>query len=220
MGDFSKEFCAGTHVNNTGDLGSFHILSEESVGSGVRRITSVTKMKSYDSFKQEEETLNDLAALLKLKKADGLHERIAKLLEENNELKKEVAAANEKALQADAESKLAQAKEINGLHVLTVKLKNFDAGELKKYAELLRNKMQDGFVFVADETNGKVVFVAASSKAAIAKGLKAGDIVKKAAQICGGNGGGRPDMAQAGGRDVAKIDEAIAAVKQTIEQLS
>ena len=220
MGDFSKEFCAGTHVNNTGDLGSFHILSEESVGSGVRRITSVTKMKSYDSFKQEEETLEDLAALLKLKKADGLHERIAKLLEENNELKKEVAAANEKALQADAESKLAQAKEINGLHVLTVKLKNFDAGELKKYAELLRNKMQDGFVFVADETNGKVVFVAASSKAAIAKGLKAGDIVKKAAQICGGNGGGRPDMAQAGGRDVAKIDEAIAAVKQTIEQLS
>ena len=113
----------------------------------------------------------------------------------------------------EAEARASQAESISGLSVLILKLKDQDTGSLKAYAETLRNRMQDGFVFISNETNGKVTFVCASSKAAIAKGLKAGDVVKAAAQLAGGNGGGRPDMAQAGGRNVAAIAEALETVR-------
>ena len=213
MGDFSKEFCGGTHVSNTSDLGSFRIVSEESIGSGIRRITCETKMCAYDSFKNQENYLKQTAALLKLKKWDAIQERIEKLLEENAQLKKEIQDVNNKAMMANAESEISKAEVHNGISCLILQMKDGDSSGMKKYAETLRNKMKDGFVFLANETDGKVVFVAASSKAAIEKGLKAGDIVKKAAVICGGNGGGRPDMAQAGGKDPSNLAEAIAEVK-------
>ena len=219
MGDFSKEFCGGTHAANTGDLGVFRIVSEESVGSGIRRITCETKMKAYDAFKREEDYLNETAAMLKMKNWEGLQERIEKLLEENGALRKEVADAKNKAMMADADAQVAKAEEINGLHVLIMSLKDFDSTAMKAYAETLRNKLEDGLVFLANEANGKVVFVAAASKAAIAKGVKAGDLVKAAAQLCGGNGGGRPDMAQAGGKDTAHIADSLAAVRANISLL-
>ncbi|MGM9940982.1 MAG: alanine--tRNA ligase [Bulleidia sp.] len=216
MGDFSKEFCGGTHVSNTGDLGCFRIISEESVGSGVRRITCQTKMCAYDAFRKEEDYLNQTAALLKMKNWEGLQERIEKLLEENAGLRRQVAEATSKAMAAEADATLAKAKEINGINVLILNLKNRDGKTLKEYAETLRNKLNSGLVFVANEAGGKITFVCASSKDAIAKGYRAGDLVKKAAQICGGNGGGRPDMAQAGGRDITKTDEALEAVRTSI----
>ena len=218
MGDFSKEFCGGTHVSNTGDLGVFRIISEESVGSGVRRITCETKMKAYASFRHEQEDLEEVASMLKLKSIDGIQEHIQKLLEENAALKKENAEAKQKALNADAQAQASAAEKIGDLSVVTLKLRDMDNGGLKGYAETIRDKVKDGIVFVANENNGKVTFVCAAGKAAIAKGLKAGDLVKAAAQLCGGNGGGRPDMAQAGGKDTSKIDEALAAVKKTISE--
>lgn len=217
MGDVSKEFCGGTHVSNTGALGVFRIISEESVGSGVRRITCETKMDAYHSFRNQEDYLNDLAGQLKLKSWDGLKERIQKLQEENAELSREVKKAEEKAMNAEAESIVDKAEDIQGIKALFLKLKDHDNKGLKEYAETLRSKLGDGLVFVSNESNGKVTFVCAASKAAVAKGMKAGDIVKAAAQVCGGNGGGRPDMAQAGGRDVTKIDEAHAAAKKLIQ---
>lgn len=218
MGDFSKEFCGGTHASNTGDLGSFRIISEESVGSGIRRITCETKMNSYDSFKKEENYLNDTAALLKMKNWEGLQERIQKLMEENAELKKQVSEAEQKAMSAEADSIADKAENINGLNVLVLNLKDKENGGLKSYAETLRNKIAESIVLIANETNGTVTFVCAASKEAIAKGKKAGDIVKAAAQVCGGNGGGRPDMAQAGGKDVSKITEALNAAKAKISE--
>ncbi len=218
MGDFSKEFCGGTHASNTGDLGSFRIISEESVGSGIRRITCETKMNSYDSFKKEENYLNDTAALLKMKSWEGLQERIQKLMEENAELKKQVSEAEQKAMSAEADSIADKAENINGMNVLVLNLKDKDNGGLKSYAETLRNKIAESIVLIANETNGTVTFVCAASKEAIAKSKKAGDIVKAAAQVCGGNGGGRPDMAQAGGKDVSKITEALNAAKAKISE--
>ena len=218
MGDFSKEFCGGTHASNTGDLGSFRIISEESVGSGIRRITCETKMNSYDSFKKEENYLNDTAVLLKMKNWEGRQERIQKLMEENAELKKQVSEAEQKAMSAEADSIADKAENINGLYVLVLNLKDKENGGLKSYAETLRNKIAESIVLIANETNGTVTFVCAASKEAIAKGKKAGDIVKAAAQVCGGNGGGRPDMAQAGGKDVAKITEALNAAKAKISE--
>jgi alanyl-tRNA synthetase len=179
MGDVSKEFCGGTHAANTGDLGSFRIVSEESVGSGVRRITCETKMESYTSFKNEEVYLNNTASLLKMKNWDGLQERIQKLLEENASLQKKVNEAEQKAMAANADSQLDQAEKIGDLNCLFIRLKDYDSKELKSYAETLRDKLDNGLVFVADEGDGKVTFVCACSKTAVGKGVKAGDIVKK-----------------------------------------
>ncbi len=217
MGDFSKEFCGGTHVNNTNDLGSFRIVSEESVGSGVRRITCETKMESYTSFKNEEEYLFNTAKLLKMKNYEGLQERIQKLLEENASLKKAVSEAESKAMASEADSILKKAEEINGVQTLILNLEGKDTKGLKEYAETLRNKLNNGFVFISNVVDGKTTFVCASSKEAIAKGMKAGDIVKQAAMICGGNGGGRPDMAQAGAKDASKINDAIEKVKELLK---
>ena len=216
MGDFSREFCGGTHVANTGDLGSFRIVSEESVGSGVRRITCETKMKAYESFKKEEDYLNDTAKLLKMKNWEGLQERIQKLLDENASLRKQVNEANNKAMASEADSYLSKAEEISGIKTLVLKLKDADTKGLKEFAETLRNKMNGGIVAVANETGDKVTFVVACGKDAISAGYKAGDLVKKAAVVCGGNGGGRPDMAQAGGKDITKIDEALETVTAAI----
>lgn len=217
MGDFSSEFCGGTHVANTGDLGSFRIVSEESVGSGVRRITCETKMKAYESFKKEEDYLNDTAKLLKMKNWEGLQERIQKLMEENASLRKQVNEANNKAMASEADSYLSKVQEMNGIKTLILKLKDADTKGLKEFAETLRNKMNGGIVAVANETGDKVTFVVACGKDAISAGFKAGDLVKKAAVVCGGNGGGRPDMAQAGGKDVTLVDEALAAVTAAIK---
>ena len=213
MGDFSKEFCGGTHVSNTGNLGVFKIVSEESIGSGVRRITSITKMDAYETFRQEEDYLNETAALLKMKNYQGLQERIRTLLEENASLRKEVADSKQKALAANASEKLGRAETINGISVLILEENGMETGAMKGYAEQLRNKLTDGLVFVSNVNDGKVTFVCAASKAAIAKGLKAGDLVKAAAVVCGGNGGGRPDMAQAGGKDVETVSKALAEVR-------
>ncbi len=218
MGDFSKEFCGGTHVSNTGNLGVFKIISEESIGSGVRRITSITKMDAYESFRSEEDYLNETASLLKMKNFQGLQERIKALLDENASLKKEVAESKQKALAANASEKLSKAEMINGLSVLMLQENGMESGAMKGYAEQLRNKLENGLVFVSNTANGKVTFVCAASKAAIAKGLKAGDLVKAAAVLCGGNGGGRPDMAQAGGKNIDSVPAALKEIRSKIEQ--
>ena len=219
MGEESKEFCGGTHVSNTSEIGLFKIVSEESIGSGVRRITSVTKMHAYEAFKEEETYLYETAALLKMANWNGFKKKLQNLLDENAALRKENAAAKEKAMMAEAAAQVSQAEDVNGIHVLMLRLKDQNNGTLKNYAETLRNRMENGFVFLSNENDGKLTFVCASSKEAIARGLKAGDIARKAAQITGGNGGGRPDMAQAGGRDISRIDEAFASVKEAVNAI-
>ena len=153
-----------------------------------------------------------------MKNYSGLKEKIEALISENAALRKEVADSKQKAMAADADAKLAKAIEIGGLKVLLLEENGMDTGAMKGYAETLRNKLGDSLVFVSNVNDGKITFVCASSKAAIAKGLRAGDLVKAAALIANGNGGGRPDMAQAGGKDVSKAKEAIAAVKAKIQE--
>lgn len=217
MGDVSKEFCAGTHASNTGDLGVFRIISEESVGSGVRRITCETKMKAYEDFRAQQDTLSDISALLHLKDAAGIIERIQHLQEENAKLRKAAAAADEKAMLADTDAMLNKAEDFNGIKLLFAQRKDMDPSAMKDYASALRAKLGESVVFVTSVGDGKVTFVCASSKGAIARGLKAGNLVKAAAQVCGGNGGGRPDMAQAGGKDSSKVAEAEDAVRALVK---
>ena len=217
MGDFSKEFCGGTHAYRTGDLGVFKIVSEESIGSGVRRITSITKMEAYKAFKAEEDYLISCSKSLKNNNPMILQDKINQFLEENAKLKKENEQAKQKALLAEADSVISRSEKINNFNVIIMDVKDKDGGSLKGYAETLRNKLEDSIVFLTSNVNDKLTLVCACSKAAISAGIKAGDLVKKAAEITDGKGGGRPDIAQAGGKDITKLQDALNAVKETIK---
>ena len=219
MGDFSKEFCGGTHVSSTSQLGLFKIVSEESIGSGIRRITSKTQMKAYEDFKNEEIYLEETARMLKMQNWQLLKERIQSLLDENASLKKENAEARQSALNAKSDSEVQKAEEINGVKTLFLQTKDMDSSAMKDYADLLRSKMKEGVVMLSCVQGDKVTFVCAASKGAVAKGLKAGDLVRKAAEVTGGKGGGRPDMAQSGGRNPEKLPEALKAVRELIEKV-
>ena len=216
MGEYSKEFCGGTHVNNTGDLGVFKIVSEESIGSGVRRITSLTKLEAYKAFKEEEDYLIACSRILKNNNPMILQEKLNQLLEENAQLKKENEQAKQKALQAEADAVIQRSESLNGFNVLFMEVNNVD-GNLKEYAETLRNKLEDSIVFLTSNVNDKLTFVCACSKKAVNAGIKAGDLVKKAAEVTNGKGGGGPDIAQAGGKDLDKVTEAINLVKEIIK---
>ena len=216
MSDFSKEFCGGTHVSNTSNLGSYKILSEESIGSGIRRITSVTKMKAYETFKNSEQKLKDTSKVLKAQTEDQVVEKAQLLQEENNDLRRQIGEQNTKAMLLEADSKISLAKDVNGTKVLILKEKNLDNSKLKDYAEILRNKLKSGLVFVANVSDDKLTFVSAVSKDLCEKGIKAGDIIKKAAEVTDGKGGGKPDMAQGGGKDITKLDEAIKEIETMV----
>lgn len=216
MGDVSKELCGGTHAKNTGDLGVYKIISEESIGSGIRRITSITKMAAYDEFKKTEDYLNETAQLLKLNNYNGLKEKIQQLLDENQTLKRENAETKNKALRANVDTLLEKKEDLNGCEVLFIDVEDMDSTAMKSYAELIRNKLQNGIVFLTNKEEDKVTYVCAISNPVIEKGIKAGDLVKLAAELSGGKGGGRPDMAQAGGKDVSRVKEALQAVKDKI----
>ena len=217
MGEVSKEFCGGTHVSNTGAIGVFRIVSEESVGSGIRRITCQTKMKAYESFRQQQDDLSALEALFHTNSAQDVMTRIQKLEEENSALRKAAAAADQKALLSDTEEALEKAQIINGLSVILLQKGKMEIPAMKDYAAALRDKT-GGVVLVAGVEGEKVTLVCAAGKAANAKGLKAGDLVKAAAQAVGGSGGGRPDMAQAGGRQPAGLEQAFAIVRRKVSE--
>ena len=216
IGEYSKELCGGTHAADTGDLGLFKIVSEESIGSGIRRITCVTKMKAYEAFRAEEDYLNEAAAMFRLPNHIGLKEKIEQQRNEIDALRKEVAEAQRKAMNAEADHALEKAEEINGLNVLFLKVKDMDAQAMKDYADMLRGRLKNSVIFLTNAEDDKVTFVGALSKAAVEKGLNAGTMVRTAAAVCGGKGGGRPDLAQAGGRDTQKVPQAIEAVRELI----
>ena len=209
MGDVSKEFCGGCHVENTANIGIFKIVSEESIGSGIRRIVAKCGYSAFEEFKKEEEILLNVASILKMKTIYGMEDKVKALSEDIKQLQKEVQTLKEEAMKKEADNLLVDAKEVEGMKILVKKFKGVNANTLKDMASSIKDKLGNAIVFIASEDDGKVVFVASASKDALAKGINCGNLVKEAAQICGGNGGGRPDMAQAGGKDASKLDEAI-----------
>ena len=219
MGDFSKEFCGGTHVSNTSELGLFHIESEESIGSGIRRITSTTKKVALRHFKEMEDYLKESASLFKLKKWNALQDRIQMVLEENMALQHQIKELKDEKMKMESEAVLAKKEEIHGLNVLILELHDQDNAGLKDYAVLLRNKLERGFVLLANVTKDKVVYVAAASQEAIAAGVNAGHIVKKVAQLTGGHGGGKPDLAQSGGKEVDQVKFALESVRKSLSSI-
>jgi len=206
MGSKSVEFCGGTHVSRTSELNIFKIEFEESIGSGIRRIQILTKNQALNHYKQHLKTLTNISKAFKLKSVKGVETKVTNLIEENINLSKELAKINEKMLMLEANDVINQKEEINGVNYIFLYKEN-GGKKLKNFAETIRNKAGNSVVFILNKNEDNLTFVAACSKEAIEKGYKASDMVKLAASIASGKGGGKPDIAQAGGKDITKVNE-------------
>lgn len=215
MGDVSTEFCGGTHASNTAELGVFKIVSEESVGSGIRRITVKTKEEAYNDFSESFKHLNQIADMLGLKSSQAIDAKINSLLQNINELNAELKKTKAMMLNYEADEMINHAETKDGIKYLFVKLDNSDVN-VKDFAVTLRNKLVEGVVLLANVGNEKVTFACAASKEAISRGIKAGVLVKEAALMCDGKGGGKDDLAQSGGKNLHNVDEILNTIKNEL----
>ncbi|MDD3395973.1 MAG: alanine--tRNA ligase [Acidaminococcaceae bacterium] len=214
---FSMEFCGGVHVHNTAFIGMFKILSESSSGAGVRRIEAVTGHGALAYVQELEGLLNTAAATLKTRPAE-LTERITSLQAELKETEHKAADLESKMASAQIEDSAAAIQECKGVKFLTQKVQVADVDALRKLGDQLRDKVDGLVVLAAALPEGKILLLAMATKEAVAQGIHCGNVIKAVAKIMGGGGGGRPDMAQAGGKDAAKTDEALAAVSDLVAQ--
>ncbi len=215
MGDVSMEFCGGTHLDNTAKVGLFRIKSEGSVASGVRRIEAITGRQTLEELRSGQEKLLRAAQLLKTT-SNELESRIGGMLSEMKEIRSQLEKFKEQASLGEARSFLTSAKEVKGLKLVTAQRDGMDANALRKLGDFLRDKEPKIVGVLASVNDGKVTLLAVCGKEAVASGIKAGDIIKAIAPICGGKGGGKPDSAMGGGTEVSKVDDALAAVDDLI----
>ncbi|MBQ5934249.1 MAG: alanine--tRNA ligase [Lachnospiraceae bacterium] len=216
MGDFSKELCGGTHVKHTGDIASFKILSESGVAAGVRRIEAITGSNVIAYYKKQEELLKEAAAAAKTQPA-SLIEKIQHLMADNKALSSELDSLKAKMAKDSLGNVLDSVTEVKGVKVLAAKVPGVDMNGLRDLSDNLCEKMGGGIAVLISEADGKVNLVAKATDDAIAKGAHAGNLIKAIAPIVGGGGGGRPNMAQAGGKNPAGIEECIKAVAGAVE---
>ena len=215
-GGFSVELCGGTHVGRTGDIGLFKITSEGGVAAGVRRIEAVTGAAALAYLNGAEEQLKEAAGLVKGSR-DNLLDKLVGLLERNRQLEKELEQLKAKAASAAGDDLAGSAVDVAGVKVLAARLDGLDGKALLALVDQLKNKLGSGVILLGGVFEEKVVLVAGVTQDLAAK-LKAGDLMKQAAATVGGKGGGRPDMAQGGGTDAGKLDEALALAKAFVEQ--
>lgn len=215
--EISKEFCGGTHVNNTSDIGVFVIEYEESVAAGIRRIQARTSAGAYELIKKRENILARVRDQVGVASFGDVPSRISAMLKEKEEMKKVNESLSDKLAFLSSQSLKDSFEEINGLHVLASYLKGNKRDALLSLSDNLKKSYEDYLIVLIGEENGNLPVVAFSSKKAIEKGLLAGNIVKNIAGILGGSGGGRPDMASGAGRDFSKVNEALAAVKGLVK---
>lgn len=215
MGGYSKELCGGTHVRNTSNIGLFKIISEGGIASGVRRIEALTGLRVYEYLRELDEELDQISQTLKtnrdniVKKAQALNEAIRAKEKEIEELKKKLAS--------DIVGDIMNSSiEVDGIRVVSYKLEDMDMDSLRNIGDEVRNKLGSGVVVLASVSDNKLTFLAMATKDLVKKGIMSGNIVREVAKVTGGNGGGRPDMAQAGGKDPSKVDEALAIVPDLV----
>ena len=216
MGDgYSVEFCGGTHLDNTAKVGVFHISSEFSVASGVRRIEATTGQASLDVMNRNQELLFQAAAALKAKPGE-LREKAEHLMAEMKDLKQMVEKFKSKDAMGEAERFLIAAHDVGGLKVLTATVPDADAARLRSMGDFLRDKDSKVVAVLASVQGQKITFLAVCGKEAVQKGVKAGDIIKQVSAIAGGSGGGKPDSAMGGGKDPLMLDNALAMVDNVV----
>ena len=216
MGEFSKEFCGGTHVKNTADIKAFKILSESGIAAGTRRIEAITGDNVLNYYAEVEKTLNEAAKAAKCSTAD-LTDKITKMLAEIKALNSEIESLKSKAAKESLGNVENDIKEVNGVKVIATKVSGVDMNGLRDLGDQLKTKIESGVVVIASETDGKVNLIAMVTDDAIKKGAHAGNLIKEISGLVGGGGGGRPNMAQAGGKNPAGIDECLVKAVSVIE---
>lgn len=220
MGDYSIEFCGGTHVKNTNEIMAFKILSESGVAAGVRRIEALTSKGLIRYYDNLEKKLNEAAKVLKAT-PDNLAEKIAHLTAENKVLHSEVESLKSKLAQDAMGDVMDQVQEIKGVKLLAAEVDGVDMNGLRDLGDQLKEKLGDGVVVLASGNDGKVSLMVTATDAAMKQGAHAGNLIKAIAGLVGGGGGGRPNMAQAGGKNPAGIQEALKKAAEVLEgQLS
>ena len=217
MGTFSSELCGGTHVSNTRNISAFKIISESGVAAGVRRIEALTGKALFEYYNTMESELQEAAKLLKAvplevsAKVVSLQDEVKQLQKENDKLKAKLA-------KEAAGDLLSEAKEVDGIHILTKQLTDVDMNGMRDLGDEAKQKLGEAFIVFASQVGEKVNLIAMATDGAMKKGAHAGNLIKEVASIVGGGGGGRPNMAQAGGKLPEKIPEALACAKIVMEQ--
>ena len=214
---YSVEFCGGTHLDNTAKVGVFHIESEFSVASGVRRIEATTGKASLEEMNRSQELLFQAAAALKAKPGE-LREKAEHLMAEMKDLRQTIEKLKAREFLSQADQFLLSAKDVKGLKVVTMSRKDTSADDLRKMGDFLRDKEPSVVALLAGVSGEKITFLAVCGKEAVKRGIKAGDIIKTIAPICGGKGGGKPDSAMGGGSDLLKLDDALAALDDYVAE--
>jgi alanyl-tRNA synthetase len=218
IGDFSTELCGGTHLDATGEIGLFKVTSEGAVASGVRRIEAVTGEDALRHVGREEAALRESAGLLKIPPLE-LPRRLQKLLEDQKQLEKQLAQLEARLARSRAQDLAASVREVAGVPVVAARLDGLDAEGLRSVVDTLRERLASGIICLGSVIDGKVNLVASVSKDLTSR-FAAGKLVQEVAKQVGGGGGGRPDLAQAGGKDPSKLDEALAGVPSWVERIA
>jgi alanyl-tRNA synthetase len=216
IGGYSMELCGGTHLHSTAQAGLVKVLGESGVAAGVRRIEALTGTAALEYFNEKERLLNEVAAALKTTPQDSL-KKIDTLAADIKSAEKEIEQLRNKLVSSAMDEILSSVVEVKGVKLLSARFDQLDMEGLRNTGDMLKNKLGSGVVVLATGYGDKVNFVVMVNKDAVDKGVHAGNIIREVAKIAGGGGGGRPDMAQAGGKDVSRINEALAYAKTVVE---
>lgn len=217
MGDFSKELCGGTHVKNTSNIGMFKIISEGGIASGVRRIEAMTGLSVYEYLNNKEKEEKDLSEILKTNKTD-IVDKTKSIMKELKNKEKEIEELKKRLAGDLSKEILGTIKQINDISYITYKVDNMDMESLRNLGDKVKDNLDSGVIVLASVTEGKIMFLTMVTKDLNNKGILAGNIVREVAKITGGNGGGRPNIAQAGGKDPSKLEEAFEIVPDLISK--
>jgi len=219
IGDFSKEFCGGTHVKNSNDIGMFKIISEGGVASGVRRIEAITGYSVYNFIVEKQELIENVSSILKTSQ-DNLQKRASDLMTENKNLQKKIKEVQSAGAKTDIDSVIKSAKKIKDVNLLISSYEDMEDGILRDFAQNIIDKVENAVVVFSNVNteNQKLTFLCMVAKNLIPK-YNAGKIVKEVAIVTGGNGGGKPNMAMAGGKDVSKIQEALSKAEEVLANI-
>jgi alanyl-tRNA synthetase len=215
VGDYSVELCGGTHVKNSSQIGIFKILSESGIASGVRRIEAVTGENAYNYLKEIEDQVTSIASILKTNKKDIIN-KVKSLTDDIKYLEKEIEQLKNRLAMSKIDDIIKDAHNIDGINIVAKRIDGMDMNSLRQLGDKIRDKLETAVVVLGSKNEEKVVFVAMATKDVITRGVHAGNIIREVAKLTGGGGGGRPDMAQAGGKDPNKIDEALSKVKELV----
>ena len=219
VGDFSKELCGGTHVSRTGDIGVFKITAESSISAGVRRMEAVTGEAACDQYKRAVDTISRASSILRVAEPD-LVETIERLQAERKELEKDAVRLKNKLAQASAADLIANAREVKGIKVVAAKVEGLDRMQMRALADTLRNQLGSGVVVLGGTTNGNLALISAVTKDLAGKKVHAGKLVGAVAAAVGGRGGGRPDLAEAGGKNSGALPAALEKVYELVSQMT